>query len=285
LLSAADAAALRSVGLVPLRQVYGVSVYHVGFTGTAYCGGAETNRLKGERWRASRTAGEWSGYGAAVASLRNVRRRALERMVRDARELEADGVVGADLVITPYPGAGRTLECSVAGVAVRAVGDVRPKSPFVSTLSGVDTAKLFLHGWVPVGVALGVAVEIEHDDAATRAVTGWRGVAASNAEVPAVTRLVQRTRTEARRTLDGEVDRLGADGAVVSSMALAVNETECHVYEGLHDHVAEAVTVATAIAEVDGRTPPKPRPVISAAPWPRTSHIERPAPLQPEWLE
>ncbi|MBV9368362.1 MAG: heavy metal-binding domain-containing protein, partial [Frankiales bacterium] len=249
-LSAADAAALGPSGFSPAGAVFGVSVFHVGFSGTAYCGGVEPNLLRAEQWRGSRTAGEWSGFGAAIAMLRKVRRRALDQLTAHARALDADGVIGIDLQLRPYDGDRRAIECTAWGTAVRAAETSKPlATPFLATVDAVDFAALLRNGWVPAGIALGVAVEIEHHDAATRAVTGLRGALAANAEIPAVTAAVQRARAEARRTCDGELDRMGAEGAIVTQITLQANETECKVYEGLRDTVAEAVVVATGITQ------------------------------------
>jgi uncharacterized protein YbjQ (UPF0145 family) len=307
-LTAADATALGVCGFAPVGAVFGVSVFHVGFSGTAYCGGIEPNRLRADRWRASRTAGEWSGFGAAIAMLRKVRRRALDQMTAHARTLGADGVIGVDLRLRPYEGDRRAIECTAFGTAVRAETGaevaVHLATPFLATVSAVDFAALLRNGWVPNGIALGVAVEIEHHDAATRAVTGLRGVAASNAEVPAVTRAVQRARAEARRTCDGELSRIGADGAIVTQISLHVHETECNVYERLHDTVAEAVVVATGITQfADVRRPAPPvrgtrrraksrakergraLAVLPLRPLPKETHVDAVAPAPSLWFD
>ncbi|MDQ1700194.1 MAG: hypothetical protein QOG34_2057 [Frankiaceae bacterium] len=171
-------------------------------------------------------------------------------MTAQAVAAGADGVIGVDLQLRPYEGDRRAVHCTAFGTAVRAQRRVvRLDAPFLATLSAIDLTALLHAGWVPSGIALGVAIEIEHHGPATRAVTGMRGVAAPNTEVPAITQAVQRARAEARRTCDGELDRLGADGAVVTQMTMHVQETECNVYERLHDTVAEAVVVATAITK------------------------------------
>jgi hypothetical protein len=114
-------------------------------------------------------------------------------------------------------------------------------------------------------------------------------VTASNAEVPAVTRLVNRTRAEARRTLDGELGRMHADGAVMSAMSLDVTDSDCHVYEGYRDHVAESIAIATGIAKVAAARSPRPMPLVVMPMRERTRPPAQPdqitAPLRDSWLE
>jgi hypothetical protein len=288
-LSAAEATALAGVGLRPVGHVIGVSVFHVGWSGTSYCGGLERGVMRKEEWRGARAAGEWSGFGAVVAALRKVRRRALDQMRRNARDLGADGVVAVRLELGAYPGDRRGVAFTALGTAVRAESKTHVERPFLCALSALDVARLLPAGWVPVDIALGVAVEIEHHDADSRSVTGWRGVTASNAEVPAVTRLVNRTRAEARRTLEGELGRMHADGAVLSAMSLDVTDSECHVYEGYRDHVAESIAIATGIARVTATGSPRPLPLV-VVPMREQTRPPAPAeqitaPLRESWLE
>ena len=82
---------------------------------------------------------------------------------------------------------------------------------------GQDVAKLVLAGWVPVELALGIAVGIRHDDWATRQQRTWT---AGNIEVAAHTELVNQTRADARMLLRRRIAAVGADGAIISSMRL-----------------------------------------------------------------
>jgi uncharacterized protein YbjQ (UPF0145 family) len=135
-------------------------------------------------------------------------------------------------------------EFTAMGTAVRARSATRPTRVFSTHLPGQDVAKLVLAGWVPVELALGIAVGIRHDDWATRQQRTWT---AGNIEVAAHTDLVNQTRADARMLLQRRIATVGADGAVVSTMRLSTWEIE--PAEGHTDHVAEATVVATAIAQ------------------------------------
>ncbi len=148
--------------------------------------------------------------------------------------------------------------------------------PFASDLSGQDFTKLVAHGWVPVGLALGVAVGYRHDDWLTKGQTRWT---AGNVEVDGYSYLVRQMRTDARNELELDLVRMGAEGVVVREMNTKITERRCPVVPFSKDHVVQATIVGTAIAQfariaappiygirkLDGRRPepPPPRPSVS----------------------
>jgi uncharacterized protein YbjQ (UPF0145 family) len=100
-------------------------------------------------------------------------------------------------------------------------------------------------GWVPVGLVLGVAIGACHDDwQTTRQTRRWSG----NREVAGWTDVVNQSRREARGRLDLDVQRLGAEGAVVASMQLRVSVRDCPAQAGRRDHIVEASILGTAVA-------------------------------------
>jgi uncharacterized protein YbjQ (UPF0145 family) len=112
-------------------------------------------------------------------------------------------------------------------------------------LSGQDFAKLIMGGWVPVGLVLGISMGACHDDRQTaRQTRRWSG----NAEVPGWTELVNQSRRDARRQLECDVRRLGAEGVVIASMHMQVRERDCPAQAGRRDHVVEATLLGTAVA-------------------------------------
>lgn len=160
-------------------------------------------------------------------------------------------MVGVYLEIAPFPGAAKAVEFSAIGTAVRARGSYHPRSPFLSDVSGQDFAKLVHSGWVPCGLAFGVAVGVRHDDWDTRQATrSW-----SNAEVPGYTDLVQHVRAKVRSDLAADVVRQGGTGVVLREMDLRITEQECQLSEGNLDHVAQATVVGTAIVPFTRTSP------------------------------
>ncbi len=91
------------------------------------------------------------------------------------------------------------------------------------TWAGQDFAKLIMAGWVPAGLTLGISIGARHDDRSTTRQVRW-GI--GNAEVVGWTEIVNESRHEARRQLEGEVRRLGAEGVVIAAMQLRVSQRD-----------------------------------------------------------
>jgi uncharacterized protein YbjQ (UPF0145 family) len=177
-----------------------------------------------------------------VATLYEARRAAIARMTTECAELGGHGVVGVSLTIGAFPTGG--LEFKAIGTAVRAPGAAALARPFTSDLSGQDFAKLFLDGWMPVGLALGISVGARHDDWVTVTQTRW---GAGNTEVSGYTDVMTQTRHDAREQLERDVARQGADGVVVSTVTARVRDRDCPAQEGRRDHIVEATLIGTAI--------------------------------------
>jgi uncharacterized protein YbjQ (UPF0145 family) len=263
--------AVRSVGFSPVGQVLGSCVYHIGWTGSWNCGWG------GGGWR-----GWASGYTAAVTeaeglsrSLFEARDLAMRRMQAECAGLGGDGVVAVRLVIRPFPAGG--VEFQAIGTAVRADGEVRPRVPFTSDLTGQDFAKLLTAGWVPAGMVLGLAVTVRHDDYRTlRQTSAW-----TNQEVTGHTELVRAARALARERLRADCARHGAEGVVVRTMTLQVSERACSSGPGddNHDHLAEAMVIGTAITpfrHAGGNAPPAPLQIMRLSPRARPSGKDTP---------
>jgi uncharacterized protein YbjQ (UPF0145 family) len=279
-------AAIRTTGFEPVGQVLGAAVYNVGYAGgyscPAYGSGYGTLRLGvyGGAPYSTTTATSGSGslgaYAPLVRTMYQARRQAIGRMTEECQALGGHGVVGVRLTIGAFPAGG--LEFKAIGTAVRAPGAMALRQPFTSDLSGQDFAKLMLAGWVPAGLALGIAIGARHDDWATINQTRW---GAGNTEVAGYTDLVNATRHDARHQLEQDVIRHGADGVVLQEMDIRVGEHECPVQEGRRDHVVEATIIGTAIARFSRRAaPPPPLAIMSLDPQRRQAARVRLGPVQ-----
>jgi hypothetical protein len=166
---------------------------------------------------------------------------AVQRMLTEATEMGADGVVNCQIQHTAV-GHG-VWECTVTGTAVRARGARRSKVPFVTTLSGADTAKLLGAGYVPATVAVGMTIGIVHDllraQAARSKLTTFR-------EIPHITQLVHVSRLQTRRQIVHAVTEAGADGAILTSQ-MTVELDEHRVGANHHDIVCQVSAVASTI--------------------------------------
>jgi uncharacterized protein YbjQ (UPF0145 family) len=116
---------------------------------------------------------------------------------------------------------------------------------------------------VPAGLALGIAIGSRHDDRAiTRQARRWSG----NAEVAGWTELVNQARHDARRRLEHDVRRLGADGVVIASMQMQVRERDCPAAVGRRDHIVEVTFTGTAIARFSPASHGHARPAVAVMP-------------------
>jgi len=174
-------------------------------------------------------------------------------MAAECAALGGLGVIGVTLTIGPFGDNEDVLEFKAFGTAVRAPGVVSRMQPFASDLSGQDFTKLVAHGYVPVGLALGVAVSYRHDDWLTQGQTRWT---AGNVEVEGYSDLVRQVRTDARNELELDLVRMGAEGVVVQEMKTKISERRCPIVPFGRDHVVEATIVGTAIAQFARVAPP-----------------------------
>jgi uncharacterized protein YbjQ (UPF0145 family) len=190
------------------------------------------------------------------------RRVAIDRMVRQCADLGGHGVVGVRLTHGDFRLGG--LEFTAIGTAVRAPGVAdAPPVPFTSDLSGQDFAKLVTAGWVPAGLALGIAIGSRHDDrTTTRQARPWSG----NTEVPGWTGLVNQTRHDARRRLEDDVRRLGAEGVVIVGMQMRARVRDCPVAVGRRDHIVEVTLIGTAIASFSRTSHSRAGPALAVMP-------------------
>jgi uncharacterized protein YbjQ (UPF0145 family) len=258
-LTADEFAAVRTAGFEPVGQVFGAAVFSAG-SATGYgCPGAPGSPDGGAPARPVTQVSGLGGagsFGPLVQAMDQARHTAVGRMITECTELGGHGVVGVHVSRGAFPLGG--TEFTVIGTAVRAPGVAHGQAaPFTSDLSGQDFAKLIMTGWVPVGLALGVSIGSRHDDRNTARQARW---GSGNAEVAGWADLVTQSRHDARRQLESDVRRLGADGVVIAAMPMRVRQRDCPATVGRHDHIVEASLIGTAVARFarPGRRPDGP---------------------------
>jgi uncharacterized protein YbjQ (UPF0145 family) len=245
LLTAPAAAGLQVAGFDPVGEVMGSIVQHVGWAGYRGCGvwGSGLGGGLGG-WNAttvtSSSRQRFAGYGPYVDALNHGYTTAMSRMLEEAATIGADGVVGVALTTDNLDS--RAREFMALGTAVRARSAVRPRRPFSTHLPGQDVAKLVTAGWMPTDLVFGISVAVRHDDWRTQRQASW---GAGNVEVSGYTELITHVRADARALFGRHVQAAGAEGAVVSSMALRTWEIE--PAENHRDHVAEASVFGTSL--------------------------------------
>jgi len=263
-LTPGEFAAIRSAGFEPVGQVFGAAVYAAGAASGSSCPGAGGSSGGGMPGRsATQVPGPGgTGFGSLVQAIYQARDTAIGRMTIECARLGGHGVVGVRLSRGAFPVG--ELDFTAIGTAVRAPGAAyRRPEPFTCDLSGQDFAKLIMTGWVPAGLALGVSIGCRHDDRPTTRQARW---GSGNAEVTGWSELVNQSRHDARRQLESEVKRLGADGAVIATMQLRVSRRDCPVTTGRSDHIVEAALIGTAIARFSRAGHCHPGPALAVMP-------------------
>ncbi|MGH3285413.1 MAG: heavy metal-binding domain-containing protein [Streptosporangiaceae bacterium] len=242
-LTCQEFAAIGGVGFAPVGQVFGAAVYAAGSASGSSCPGASGATTPAPS-AAQAGLGDAGSSGPLVEAMYQARDAAIGRMTAECAALGGHGVVGVRLSRGPFPLGGQQF--TAIGTAVRAASAAAgPPVPFSSGVSGQDFATLIMAGWVPAGLALGIAIGSRHDDRAiTRQARRWSG----NAEIAGWTELVNQARHDARRRLEHDVRRLGADGVVIAGMQMRVRERDCPAAVGRRDHIVEVTFTGTAIA-------------------------------------
>jgi uncharacterized protein YbjQ (UPF0145 family) len=261
-LTSGEFAAIRSVGFEPVGQVFGAAVFGVAYGDGYSCprtsassaeavqaGPVASSDQQPERDGQGPERDEEGPLGPLVRAMDQARLTAVERLTAECAALGGDGVVGLRVSRGSYLLGGQ--EFTAVGTAVRAreaaesgVAGGEP-APFTSDLSGQDFAKLIMAGWAPAGLVLGVAIGACHDDwQTTRQTRRWSG----NREVVGWTDVVNRSRRDARDRLGRDIQRLGAEGAVIARMQLRVSVRDCPAQPGRRDHIVEASILGTAVA-------------------------------------
>ena len=247
-LSTQEFNAIKGVGFDPVGQVLGTAVYQIGYQGGYGCSGAWSGYL-GQNLSTDVSSRAWAPFAALVQAMYTARQTALSRAVAECTALGGDGIVGASLKVGRFVAGG--LEITALGTAVRAHGNVRPRTPFTSHVTGQEFAKLMHAGYVPTGLVLGISIASRHDDYRTRAaLSRWAG----NQEVPGYTQLINNARHDARNQLMKDARRHGGDGVVVDEIDLRIGERECPAYQGGRDHIAEAFLLGTSVARFERST-------------------------------
>src|SRR5947209_17740026 len=167
-LTGPGAVGVQSVVFAPIGEAMGCIVEHIGWSGFGGCGyiggivgmrGFSGFGLGGPTVTSTGSRG-FVGYGPYVDALYHGYGTALERMTQEAAVMDADGVVGVRLSVSPLGGGNR--EFVALGTAVRARSRHRPGRVFTTDLAGQDVSKLLQAGWAPCAVVYGISVAVRH---------------------------------------------------------------------------------------------------------------------------
>lgn len=197
-LSVGDFALCRTLGLRPLAQVMGSSIYQVGYPWAGgFMGG-------GAFFELTTVSHAWN----------DARSRALGRLAQEAQLLGADAVAGVEVRSGGYDWAEGAIEVAFLGTAVRREGAAPAApagAPVLTELSVADFAKLARAGIEPLGIVAWTTVFVAQS-LFTGGLLG--GVGYSNQELPEVTEALYSARETAVGRLTRQALERGASGVI-----------------------------------------------------------------------
>lgn len=240
LLSVPSSFGLQTVGFEPVGDVMGCIAFRVSHQYLGRCG---TQSGRPPRVAFATTTG--SSAGSAVRQLRGAYTTALTRLRAEATALAADGVVGIRLELRQHED---LHELVALGTAVRARTRTRTPRPFTTDLGGADVARLLLAGWAPVTLVTSVQIGLRHDDPVTMTQAGAGLGRRPNVEVTGYSELRQAVVSSARALFARSVSSAGADGALLSGLAVTHWHTACQMQLTGSDHAMRAVMTGSAVA-------------------------------------
>jgi uncharacterized protein YbjQ (UPF0145 family) len=242
-LSIDEFALVHALGLRPISQVMGSSVYHVGwqpqpgfYRGRQPGGVSQELTVVSEAWNTARL-------------------RAFSRLEQEAKLVGADAVVGVHVRKGQHDWAAGAIEYVVVGTAVHVDGVEPTERPALSDLSGQDTWKLWQAGYRPLGVVGASTVHYIIPGWSTQQASGyWSSWA--NQELGDFTRGVYDARETALGRMTAEARKVGAAGVVGVSIEHSAEDRETETVGSRRtDLVVTFHVIGTAIGERrdDGR--------------------------------
>jgi len=187
------------LGLTPLSQVMGSSIYQVGYQSSTWpmmMGGsvlAELDTLS-EAWN-------------------EVRRRALNRLELEAHHARADAVIGVQMRTSAHDWAAGAIEYAVMGTAVRRKGAPPTEQPVLTELSVSDYSKLVRAGVEPLGIVAWTSVFFAAY-ANNWMVESTNQNPMANYELREFTAAIYSARERVMERMGEQAQRLGASGIV-----------------------------------------------------------------------
>jgi uncharacterized protein YbjQ (UPF0145 family) len=193
--------ALAGLGVKPITQVMGSSIYHVGWQPTYYNVPTEVRVLS-------------DAYNEC-------RRLALNRLFEEAQAAHADAVLGVNITQGAHDWAPGAIEFVALGTAVRLPERLRDPAgqTVLSDLSGQEFALLCNAGLRPVGIAAHTSVHYVPASGQTmmaqesgRGLMGFGG--AQNQELPEFTQGVYEAREKAMAFVSAQAQQLAGSGVI-----------------------------------------------------------------------
>jgi uncharacterized protein YbjQ (UPF0145 family) len=246
-LSVADFALCHQLGLQPVSQVMGSSIYQVGYQNTP--------------WQSTMGGGYMFEMQALSQGWNEVRERALHRLALEAGHVGADAVIGVDLQTGAHDWAENSIEYVVIGTAVRHSKGTRRDGPVLTELSVADYAKLLSAGVEPLGIVAWSSVFFVGASYSTQALSGMNFT--QNQELREFTQGIYGAREIAVGRVTEQAARLGASGVIGVRIAHGIRQVS--LGGGAYSRSGLMVTfhvIGTAIREDRATIPNAPETTI-----------------------
>jgi uncharacterized protein YbjQ (UPF0145 family) len=272
-LSVGAAALVLESGYIPVGQVMGCSVFHIGI------------QWSNPRWRNSdrkqaRTTGVAFEMDVMTRAFYQARHLAMSRMRQEAALLNATGVAGVQLSHQPIEGEPGVLEFVAWGTALRDQGRLRAgaeKKPFLSNLAGTELWQLKQAGFRPVGLAVGNCTYLYSPDWTTQCLLSNSALSRrgrQNQELPAMTQALYAARELAMERMAGEAREYGAGGIVGATVEMETSFTDAQAAatpaavqnSNVAVMLSHFLAIGTAIAPAGSGGDREIAPVILSAP-------------------
>jgi uncharacterized protein YbjQ (UPF0145 family) len=224
-LSVGDFALCHQLGVRPLSQVMGSSIYQVGYQTT--------------QWPSTMGGGLMFELETLSEAWNDVRGRALSRLAQEASHVEADAVIGVEMRTNEHDWAQSSIECVVIGTAVRHEkradragpaqhatahkGESRPGGPVLTELSVADYVKLAQAGIEPLGIVAWSSVFFVAASYATQMLRA--GAFTQNQEMTEFTQGIYGAREVAVGRMTEQAAALNASGVVGVRIGHAIQST------------------------------------------------------------
>ncbi len=259
-LSVADFALCHRLGLKPVAQVMGSSIYQVGYQYSP--------------WPAGMGGSFMFEMEALSQAWNEVRGRALDRLAQEAGHVGADAVIGVDLRTGEHDWAENAIEYMVIGTAVRHTRDgdgAQPprdaehgarKGPVMTELSVADYTKLLSAGIEPLGVVAWSSVFFVAASYATQMMGSGLNFT-QNQELPEFTQGLYSARETVVERLTEQAARLDASGVI--GVRITHGMQRMSVGAGTYARGGLLVTfhaIGTAVREDRATVPQAPQPIV-----------------------
>ncbi len=236
-LSVGDFALCHQLGLKPVSQVMGSSIYQVGYQATP--------------WPSAMGGSFMFEMEALSQAWNEVRSLALGRLAQEASHVGADAVIGVELRTGEHDWAENSIEYVVVGTAVRHDKESTRGGPVLTELSVADYAKLLSAGVEPLGVVAWSSVFFVGASYSTQMMSGVGGLGfTQNQELREFTQGVYSAREIVVGRLTEQAAKLGASGVIGVRIAHGIQRTT--VGAGTYSRGGLMVTfhaIGTAIRE------------------------------------